>query len=84
MKITIYYQNDIFNSWVGFIKNPNGSLTIKDAKNIHLCKDAKTYNNQNLGYIEIKGPLKKGVWFPIKHENGSASSLSSSTYVLWD
>jgi len=91
MKVTIYYQNRIENSWKGFQQNPNGSITIEDPKQVILSAGAERHNKNLIndpfslaGFIEIKGDLRKGTWFPISHEDGSASDLSSSTFVLWD
>ena len=91
MKITIYYQNRIDKSWNGFQLNDNGSITITDPSALSLTDNAVRFNKDQLnstwswcGFIEIKGDIKKGIWFPLEHENGSASQLSSSTFVLWD
>lgn len=85
MKIKIYYQNSIKSSWKGFQLNQNGSITITDPKQVILSAGADRHNsNENLPLIVIKGDIQKGTWFPISHENGSASDLSSSTFVLWE
>jgi len=85
MKIKIYYQNEIQNSWKGFDINPNGSITIENIDDIALSENAIMHNNDTpWGIVEIKGVLKKGIWFPIEHHNGDACNLASSTYVLWE
>lgn len=91
MKITIYYQNEITRSWKGFEVNQNGSITINCISDIVLSDNAIRHNTsvtENpfswVGIIEIKGKIKKGIWFPIEHQKGNSTNLASSTYVLWD